>query len=469
MITYRLGTILKDRLAGIISVSVLLCYPPIVSHSRHFGVDLVLTLFVISAVYSLILSKKFSNKRHAVLFGAITGCGLLVNQRFFIYLIGPILFEIICLLEERIVPLIKQKKWRESIYNLYPLISFFVISSLISIIFYIGLFSDKHSDYVYRWNLNEGEIYNEQSGFMEFMLFYFIGIHKYQLTLNLTIAFFISLPIFIKNRKQHIIKIILLWIITPILILSIFPCKYIRYSMPYLPALAIITGYGLSSINSRRLRIYLIGTFVSISIIQFILLSMPFKEFIGTENIVKKRILNILYFGAEKYYRPPVSFDNGLDEVLQYYINNQNKINKLVVLSDPENDFYLTLSNTLLSEKKIKYNLEDNTYLSKEGNPFDFKAISRGMDQEDYSYIISNIAYFDLIVIIIQREAEAWPQKSVLLKWIEINNDALLHVNQYLKLGKSDYQKFKDAKSKFRRIEKIKLSEDKLLYMYRKK
>ena len=87
--TYGIGRRLWNRPVGLLAAVFVLTTPTIVSSSKQYMVDMPLAAMVALALYLLIRSENFSRRGPSLLFGLAVGLGLLTKWTFPIFLIAP--------------------------------------------------------------------------------------------------------------------------------------------------------------------------------------------------------------------------------------------------------------------------------------------------------------------------------------------------------------------------------------------
>ncbi|MBU0760006.1 MAG: hypothetical protein KKC66_05205, partial [Candidatus Omnitrophica bacterium] len=108
------------------------------------------------------------------------------------------------------------------------------------------------------------------------------------------LLFFVSLIFFIKGNSRYK-GFFLIWILAPFFLFSLaFTIKHQRFLMPVLPALAIVTAWGLSRIRNVKLKISLLIAVLFYSLAQFYLLYDISKNRISLDK-------DHIFFGHTNY------------------------------------------------------------------------------------------------------------------------------------------------------------------------
>jgi len=291
--TYGIGRIIFSKNVGLFASFLVSCYPLIVGMSREYIISVMLTSLTALAYYLFLKSENFENRKYSFLFSIIYASGLMVKWTFFIYTFPAVLaglwgqklnfrdrtlqftyyFGLICTLI--IIPffiyILGTYRWAPLILELililalvknFPfasittqkitnLISLTCISILICFPWYahnlinilIGMSKFAFPSSVLKgsmdWNIPIQGFYIEVIGRQ-------MG---YPLMSITAIAF-----LFYIFKKDRFNWILFAWAIFPILVFTFVNNKGARYTMPTLPAMALITSAILISIKNIPLR-----------------------------------------------------------------------------------------------------------------------------------------------------------------------------------------------------------------------
>jgi hypothetical protein len=85
-----LGNILAPRPAGLLAALLVLVSPGIRLNAREYMLDLPLAAMVVVAVWALLRTSGFSDRRWSLLFGVLCGAGMLTKWSFFLFLVPPV-------------------------------------------------------------------------------------------------------------------------------------------------------------------------------------------------------------------------------------------------------------------------------------------------------------------------------------------------------------------------------------------
>jgi 4-amino-4-deoxy-L-arabinose transferase-like glycosyltransferase len=286
---YGIGKILYTRNAGLIAAFLVSCYPIIVSMSREYVISVMLTAMTALAYYLFLKSENFENKIFSILFSFIYATGLMVKWTFFIYTLPAVLmglwggqigfrdrmiqfsYYIGMIAALLIVPLsiliIGDQRW-------IPLaLEFFLILALVKSFPRVSLSTQKAINLIslscisilicfpwYTHNLINILIGMSKFAFPGFdpegakvTWFYYIEIISSQMGTPLMIIFASTFFYYI-FKKDKINWMVLCWAIFPIVIFTFVDNKGLRYTMPSLPAMALVTAVVLTQVKNISVR-----------------------------------------------------------------------------------------------------------------------------------------------------------------------------------------------------------------------
>ena len=287
--TYGIGKILFSRSAGLIAGFLVSCYPYMVSMSREYLITIMLTSAVTLAYFLFLKSENFENKTFSLLFSVVYACGLMIKWTFLVYTLPAVLAGLFS------DPLSPRKRLAQCLYysgmilGLLVLPFFIFISGEISWLLLlaefilIGALAKKYSVELvspqkllnlitltcisvlicfpwYAHNLVNISIGMSKYGFPPEVLKmardwdlpvwgFYLEIAEQQMGMPLLLLFvfsFISLLI----KKGSFNQTLLAWPILTIVVFSFINSKNARYTMPALPAMALISSVALTQIKS---------------------------------------------------------------------------------------------------------------------------------------------------------------------------------------------------------------------------
>jgi len=325
---YGIGKILYTRNAGLIAAFLVSCYPLIVSMSREYIISVMLTAVTTLAYFLFLKSENFENKRYSILFSLIYAVGLMVKWTFFIYILPAVLaglwggkiglkdriiqftyyigmvaalliapFFILILDAQRWVPLTLEFLLIWALVKNFPraslstqktinLVSLSCISVLICFPWYahnlinilIGM-----SKFAFPSSVLKGGMAWDLP-----IWGYYLEVISRQMGYPLMAIFVITFFLYV-FKKDRFNWVLFGWAVLPIIAFTFVNNKGARYTMPSLPAMALITAVVLTHIKNISLRKFLysitgITTLVTILYTGFIP-KPTFLPYLGKGNL----------------------------------------------------------------------------------------------------------------------------------------------------------------------------------------
>jgi 4-amino-4-deoxy-L-arabinose transferase-like glycosyltransferase len=294
--TYGIGKILYTKNAGLIAAFLVSSYPLIVSMSREYIISVMLTAMTTLAYYLFLKSENFENKKYSLWFSFIYAAGLMVKWTFFIYTLPAVLaglwgvkiglkdriiqfayyigmiaallivpFFILVIGEQRWIPLILEfllilvlvkniPKASLSAQKAINLTSLSCISILICFPWYahnlinilIGMSKFAFPGYALKFDASSG------IPIWGYYIVVLIGQMGWPLLVIFTTSF-----IFYIFKKDQFNWTLFSWVIFPIIVFTFVDNKGGRYTMPALPAMALVTAVVLTQVKNISLKRFL--------------------------------------------------------------------------------------------------------------------------------------------------------------------------------------------------------------------
>jgi len=323
---YLIGVKVFGYGVGLLSAFITAMYPIIFNHLKTYNLDLPLTAMVALCVCFLILSKNFISLRYSLLFGISCCFGFLTKDSFPIYLITPAAVAIFNRLnlnkhspasesirEAGILPDIKKHAVRLIIF-----LTIFFAALVYVMHKWEFILGKLHFGEYWTFYLPPGALPNWPSVFVllfkmiKSLLWYLWGFLNWQVSFLSIIIFIITL-FFIKKTPSKIkAKSILFSSLTGFLFIAFSKGAYgehmkwmgVRFTMPILPFVAIISAAGILSIPARVIRRGLVTTMIVLGAIQFFAISygsplLPKEIIIPLKKHLPKRINKYYLFPQE--------------------------------------------------------------------------------------------------------------------------------------------------------------------------
>ena len=332
---YGIGKILYSRNVGLFAAFLASCYPIITSMSREYILSVMLTSITTLSYYLFLKSENFENKKYSFLFSLIYASGLMVKWTFFIYTFPAVLaglwgkrvsfrdrivqfvyyFGMIAAL--LIIPffifILGAQRW-------IPLaLEFLLICILVKSFPNVPISSQKAINLIslscisiiicfpwYAHNLINILIGMSKFAFPGFdpegastSWSYYLEIIQTQMGYPLVCIFAIAF-VFYFVRKNRINWLIISWMTLPIIIMTFVDNKDSRYTMPTLPAMALITSTTLFYFKNIPLKKLFLSITTGTAIITFIYTSFfsppDYLPYLGKSNppIIKHWPINTI-------------------------------------------------------------------------------------------------------------------------------------------------------------------------------
>lgn len=263
---YLIGIKMGDRRVGLLASCLLFLYPMFFQLSRMFMLEIALCFMVAAGITALLYSDGFKKENMSVLFGIVSGLGLLTKQYYAVFILGPVTFLLLDsffygdtgeknkiirnLFLSFALAVITASWWYiPNLKDMLPL-AIASVSNPFFAPFDIPLFSFRSLTFYLRVLVND-----------QILLFFFL--------VFLCALFILSR----KGKNNRYLGLFLVWIIPAYFILTFFKNKFWYYTLSYLPAIALISAYGIISIKRDLLRRISILSILAIGIVHFLCLS----------------------------------------------------------------------------------------------------------------------------------------------------------------------------------------------------
>jgi len=247
--SYKIAKLINDETSGLLT-SVIICFYPIIHFSSlAYNLEIAQAAMVSLSLYLLIKTEYFNNRKFSLLFGIVFALSMLTKQQALFFIIGPLFIVLM-----RTFVRFKIKK-----NQLHNLIIAFLIFILISTSFFYYIYFEPISwqKIVIRSRLTSALDIDSKHWFtLDHLIFYFKILVTPQIgIINLIILLFSGAIFYHEEKYAEYRSLFSAWIIIPFIILTFIPAKFHEYTISYLPALALITGLGISSIRNKFIKI----------------------------------------------------------------------------------------------------------------------------------------------------------------------------------------------------------------------
>lgn len=260
---YGIGIKMGDRRLGVLASFILALCPMFFHLSRMFMLEIPLTAMVTLTLWLLLRSDGFKKTRWSVLTAVAVGCGLLTKQSFIIFFAGPALYSF---LSARALADPQEK--RRQILNVCLLATLGT-----AILFY--WYADNWQHKLKLMTALASYQRTSPSSFSPFasLIFYLKALVQEQMSWVWGVACAVTILARIKKLLAPPLLFSLIWFAVPYVFLTLFANKLHYYTIPSLPAAALITSFGLLSIPGTTTRRIIITALLLLGFFQYFQLS----------------------------------------------------------------------------------------------------------------------------------------------------------------------------------------------------
>jgi len=322
---YGIGKYLWSNKVGLLSAIFVVFTPMLAMEFKHFELDAPLTAIVALALYLLIRSEEFTNKKYSLLFGAIFGLGMLTKWTFTFFLIAPLLFAFFkCLIK-----CFKLKKFYLGNFLLSALIAY-----AIAMPWYLFNHSQILNDYLYN-AYTVGEMAEPKVGTLLSNITYPNALISTQLYLIPSIMFLAGLVFcFMKVGRINKNIYLLLMIFGGLFILTLLPHKDYRYSLPILSGVAIIGVYWIGKIKNIKGKNFLGTITVLYFFLSFFIISFGTKLLPQSIEFSVGGPFGVIAFAQHGYLTGPPRNENWHQEDIFKLMSQSQEANKTFFFED---------------------------------------------------------------------------------------------------------------------------------------
>ncbi|HEY3131379.1 MAG TPA: glycosyltransferase family 39 protein [Acidobacteriota bacterium] len=262
---FRIGERVGGASAGLWAALLTSLFPIIAWLSRTPLVDFALVAVVCQAIHFLLETENFGLRRQSIVFGLVCGIGMLVKWSFLFFIAAPALYVYF-----------QRPTWRHRVCQTNLLLAA-IIGAVMASIWYAVKVRLLLFDY-FPEHAAQGAAEGDPSIFSPVSwIFYLQLLLSYQLFIPL--ALLLALGIywsFFRGEHAHSLGVVWIWLGSSWLILTLLRNKDPRYTMPLLPAVAILAAAGFTARDQIRSVVKWVT--LAVALIQFtgITFEMPF-------------------------------------------------------------------------------------------------------------------------------------------------------------------------------------------------
>ncbi len=350
--TYGIANNLYGKRAGILSALLASTYNVVSTHSRQYLLEMSLISTVTLAIYFLLKSHDFKERRYSIAFGIAAGIGMLTRWNFLFFIFPAVIYNVYKFFRYRTM-------FREQVKNL-------IIASVFSVIIFSSWYIANTGNILLNAGVSikdSAVIEGDPHGLsIENFMYYLKAINE-QVSSPLYLLFIAGFVLYIYRYRENKDMSIFWWFIGSYIIVTAIANKDSRYSMHYLPAVAIFSTFWIKDIKSAIVKNGLSGIIIIFVLLQY------FSSTYGLRLFSVERIslgaLNIILSQSN----PPAREDWRVDEIEKVILNENSFYNtKNMVRIIPD---YPTFAKATFEYYKY-FNKYDNIHFSWHTNFPDF-------------------------------------------------------------------------------------------------
>lgn len=237
--TFQIGWLIQNKHAGILAVVILLSFPMTLGMTRMYMTEVAETAMIAASILALIKSEGFSKKFGSIIFGICIGLGILTKGAYPVFIIGPL---IIVFLSEVLA------KPNRSVKLVNVCLSLGIACIIGSLWFTPQKFFIRFAAIQ---NFSFAPANNFGMSYLKGLVLYLYSLVDF----SLSYVGYLLIPSIVMalTLRQDKHKILLWWMIVPVLILNLFPWKTARYLFPILPSAALFISLWITNFKSQAL------------------------------------------------------------------------------------------------------------------------------------------------------------------------------------------------------------------------
>ena len=322
---YGIGKKLFSRNVGLLASFIVTMYPVVLNPyfdarlgGRVFNIDLPLASMVALSLWALLLTNSFRNRIWSILFGITLTLGWLTKIHFPLFIIGPALLVIFLSVPIKRWGFIHNiKEHKKQILNmLLGLIAF------LPAIWYWGQRIDSINKYI---------IVSDAPRYQYFPITFIEGMSFFLFIVSMIAFLYLTYLVIKKSLSWRNIIFLLLWIIIPVILLSIAWIRYTRFIAPLLPAMALASAWALMNIKFAKLKSCLVSLVIVFTLVQFFSFSFGIPPLPAGEVDMKPYPQDFLFpdWGRPKQEWRKAPTSENLEEVMELIVYGESSDKEL--------------------------------------------------------------------------------------------------------------------------------------------
>lgn len=240
--TYGIGARLVDRPTGLVAAALLAGYPQVLGFSRIYWMDLPLAALAALCVWALLASDGLARRGAAVGFGLSVGLGMLTKYTLPVFLVGPLIWVLVARVRAWPAPGCARRRLA---HGLLENLSLALLGALLVCgVWYVNTLGSAWSNFVF--NQGAGVLRPRAWWSLDNLLLYprHLAVQVGPLQLSLLL---VALPLLVRSARRFTTGLLLSWVLVPYLFFTflVMGMEWSRFTLPYLPALALVSAVGL--------------------------------------------------------------------------------------------------------------------------------------------------------------------------------------------------------------------------------
>ncbi len=257
--TYGIGRLLVGGWAALLAAFLVSMYPIVFGLSRVYLTDVALTAMTTVTVYCLIWSESFRRFWPSLLLGVAIGLAALTKWTFVAFFLGPLAVALYVAM---------RRATRARLLNI-------ALAGCLALVVALPW---------YLYNYEQLRRFLRNNGFLAAQLeqdpaiwtltslsHYLLEATREQMLLPFCLLFVVGTWLALRRCRWNAYLLMLLaWIVVGYVVSSLFINKDTRYTMPYLPAIALLTAIGLVQIRHVTSRRVVLALTMTYALVQFV-------------------------------------------------------------------------------------------------------------------------------------------------------------------------------------------------------
>ncbi len=266
---FRLGEMVAGRRAALLSVVILNTFPLVAGMSRQFLVEYGLMTLVILWMYYLVRWQRGEERGSSWALGLLLGLGMLLKVTFPLYVGVPTALMFAQELRKRRPRAAVLGSLARIAVIAVPIAGTWYFKNWASVFAFVvqGGFGHEAREY------SKGDLFSLPTLSAYWLDLINFGMGGYALVLLVVLACWVGVGLRRGENRSGVagahLPLLLAWWVVPWLALTFAVNKDIRYSVPYLPALALLLGAGWEGLTRRRFGIAGLGLIAAVSILNY--------------------------------------------------------------------------------------------------------------------------------------------------------------------------------------------------------